>query len=280
MNINNHKDRILLAEETLKICEAGNYTNRKNEVVSMREQLDNCLNNTVHYTPEMLDQLSVTNNRSEKTKIEVTGETTLQAAERLFALDNSEPIFVLNFASAKNAGGGFLNGSLAQEESIARSSGLHPSLLKAPNYYATHRNSGDLLYTDNMIYSPGVPVFRSDEGNLLDNPYLISVVTSPATNKGALIQNNKPGIDRIEELMTIRAEKVLKIAAKYKYKRLILGAWGCGVFRNDPKLIATIFKKHLTNEGKFATDFAQIIFAVYDRTKELSVITPFKETFA
>lgn len=279
MNINNRKDRVLLAEETLKICETGEYISHEGKPVSIRKELDQCLENTKHYKPEETEKFIIDNPADYTTRFEVTGETTLQAAERMNA-QTAAPLLALNFASAKNPGGGFLGGSMAQEESIARSSGLYPSLLKAPDYYSIHRNSSDLLYTDHMIYSPGVPVFRNDEGKLLGQPYLLSIITSPATNKGALLQNNKPGAERIEELMTARAGKVLKLALQHGYRHLILGAWGCGVFMNDPALIAGIFKKHLSAGGEFENAFEQIVFAVYDRTNDQSVITPFRELFA
>lgn len=279
MNINHHEDRVKLAAHTLAICESGHYTNSKNETVSIQAELLHCLEHTLHYTPETLDELRVQPDQQQHSQVEVTGETTMEAAARLVTGSN-ERVLALNFASAKNPGGGFLRGSVAQEESIARSSGLYPSLLKVPAYYSTHRNSRDLLYTDHMIYSPGVPVFRNDNGDLLDRPYLLSVVTSPATNKGAMIQNQQPGIERIEALMLVRAEKVLKIAVKHGYKKLVLGAWGCGVFQNDPALIAAIFHRLLCGEGPYSKAFSHIVFAVYDRTKEQTVITPFREIFS
>src|SRR5439155_4311485 len=113
------------------------------------------------------------------TAVEVVNETTLAGIARVLA-DGNGPVAALNFASAKNPGGGFLNGSQAQEESLARSSALHASLLRAWELYARHRASPSLLYSDAMVWSPGCPIFRDDEGRLLDEPRLVSFITSPA----------------------------------------------------------------------------------------------------
>jgi len=99
--------------------------------------------------------------RIEATRIEVTNEASLAAARRL-----GGPVGCLNFASAKNPGGGFRGGAEAQEEILARSSGLYRCLLEAPGFYAFHRSQRDLLYSDHAIFSPAVPVFRDEQGAL------------------------------------------------------------------------------------------------------------------
>ncbi len=111
----------------------------------------------------------------------MTNEASLAAARRLGGL-----VGCLNFASAKNPGGGFRGGAEAQEESLARSSGLYRCLLEAPGFYAFHRSQRDLLYCDHMIFSPAVPVFRDEHGALLAQPYPVSFVTAAAPNAGAL----------------------------------------------------------------------------------------------
>ncbi|WP_308017339.1 TIGR02452 family protein, partial [Streptomyces griseus] len=71
---------------------------------------------------------------------------------------------VRSFASARNPGGGYLNGAQAQEEALGRAAALHATLLRAPEYYAHHRAERGAFYTDRVIHSPGVPVFRDDRG--------------------------------------------------------------------------------------------------------------------
>jgi uncharacterized protein (TIGR02452 family) len=90
---------------------------------------------------------------------EVTGESSLEAARRL-----TGPVAVLNFASARNPGGGFLNGAQAQEEALCRASALYTCLLQARGFYDHHRAHRDPFYTDRVIHSPAVPVFRDDKG--------------------------------------------------------------------------------------------------------------------
>src|ERR1044072_619314 len=106
MNINNHKDRVQLAEDTLKICETGTYQSSGGRTVRIGEELAQCLENTQHYTPEQLENVFVDKSGEYNTSIEVTGETTLQAAQRLIAENVSSPVLALIFASAKNTGGG------------------------------------------------------------------------------------------------------------------------------------------------------------------------------
>ncbi|HET9383315.1 MAG TPA: TIGR02452 family protein, partial [Streptomyces sp.] len=118
------------------------------------------------------------------TLIEVTGESSLEAARRL-ARTGREPA-VLNFASARNPGGGHLNGAQAQEEALCRASALYTCLLEAREFYEHHRAHRDPFYTDRVIHSPGVPVFRDDRGALLDEPYTAGFLTAAAPNAGVV----------------------------------------------------------------------------------------------
>ncbi|RFU41072.1 TIGR02452 family protein [Actinomadura logoneensis] len=188
-----------------------------------------------------------------------------------------EPL-ALNFASAKNPGGGFLNGAHAQEEGLARASGLYASLRAAREYYEVHRELRDPLYTDHMIYSPAVPVFRTDSGALLDEPYSVAFLTSSAPNRGATHEEHK--LARLPDVLRQRALKVLAAAAFHGHRRIVLGAWGCGVFRNDPNEVAEAFADALRPDGgPFARHFETVVFAVYDTAPGSPRLAPFKRAF-
>ena len=118
----------------------------------------------------------------------------------------------LNFASAKNPGGGFLGGSQAQEEALARASGLYPCLSANFGYYQFNRSKGGAIYSHHLIYSPAVPVFRDDEDNFLDAYFPASIITAPAVNVGALPKNKRDNKKMIREIMLERTENVLATA--------------------------------------------------------------------
>jgi uncharacterized protein (TIGR02452 family) len=252
--------RRAIATETIAILDRGSYTAPSDRTVSIADRLARSLAGTRLYRP---DDLGVRPQDSPglATRIEVTGETTLAAARRLSDASGTVPA-CLNFASAKNPGGGFLNGAHAQEEGLARSSGLYASLRKAPEFYDFHRAQHDLLYSDHVIYSPGVPVFRGDDGVLLEEPYDVAFLTSPAPNRGAI---RDPAVaQRIPDVLRQRAAKVLATAHANGHDRLVLGAWGCGVFGNHPAEVAGVFAELLLADGAFAGAFAQVVFAVWD----------------
>jgi uncharacterized protein (TIGR02452 family) len=93
---------------------------------------------------------------------------------------------VLSFASARHPGGGFLISASAQEERLCRASALYACLSACLQSYEYHRVHSDPFYSDRVIYSPAVPVFRTDRGTLLDNPYTVSFITSAAPNAGVI----------------------------------------------------------------------------------------------
>ncbi|MCA8990132.1 MAG: TIGR02452 family protein, partial [Planctomycetaceae bacterium] len=167
----------------------------------------------------------------------------------------------------------------AQEESLARSSALYDSLISQSDYYDANRACGTCLYTDHMILSPHVPVFRHDSGELRDEPYLLSFLTSPAVNAGAIKKNERPKIPQIRAVMARRIQYVLNVALENQYKTLVLGAWGCGVFRNDPAEIAELFSESLLNDPRYQNRFRKVTFAVLDNEQE-KIIAPFRERFA
>jgi uncharacterized protein (TIGR02452 family) len=196
---------------------------------------------------------------------DVGNETTLSAGRRLVDRFGPDRVAMLNFASAKNPGGGFLGGSQAQEESLARASALYPCLTGHMTYYDANRNSPSLLYTDHMIISPRVPVFRDDEDQLLEEPWEATIITSPAPNAGAIARNEPDQLESIEPTFRRRIEQVLSAAVVFEQAALVLGARGCGVFGNDPAMVARLFGEFLLSGGPFATAFEHVSFAVLDR---------------
>jgi uncharacterized protein (TIGR02452 family) len=174
----------------------------------------------------------------------------------------------LNFASAKRPGGGFLGGAQAQEESLARASGLYPCLQTHPEYYQRNKEFHSPLYLDIILYSPLVPFFRDDNGGWFDAPLLASVITAAAPNASALREQKKFDAEDVAEVLRHRSDFVLAIAAHHQIDCLVLGAWGAGVFGNDPALVAKIFADLL--RGPYAGAFGEVVFAVLG-TRETSV---------
>lgn len=209
-----------------------------------------------------------------RTVFEVTGESSTQAARRL-----GGDVAVLNFASARNPGGGYLNGAQAQEEALCRASALYTCLLRAREFYDHHRAHRDPFYTDRVIHSPAVPVFRDDHGRLLDEPYTAGFLTSAAPNAGVVLRTAPERAAELPAALAARAERVLETAAAHGYRRLVLGAWGCGVFRNDPAQVAGAFRTLLGPGGRFAAAFERVTFAILDRTPGGTVREAFARVF-
>ncbi|HWS38554.1 MAG TPA: TIGR02452 family protein [Actinoplanes sp.] len=192
--------------------------------------------------------------------VEITGESSLDAARRL-----GPGVACLNFASARNPGGGFLNGAQAQEESIARSSAIYPSLRAAGEFYAFHRADRGILYTDRVIHSPAVPVFRDDRGRLLAEAYPVSFLTSAAPNRAMIARDQPHLLPRVPGALAGRALRVLQVAAAHGHRDLVLGAWGCGVFGNDPSEVAGAFAAGLAA----VPAFDRVVFSILDRREEV-----------
>ncbi|CAM5283665.1 TIGR02452 family protein [Streptomyces tanashiensis] len=262
-----------IARRTEEIVAAGHYRAPDGRTVSLIEDLAAALSGTRLHGPE---PVPVTPDTDRTPTLTVTPESSLAAARRMTAADTTRPVAVLNFASARNPGGGYLNGAQAQEEALCRASALHATLLRAPAYYAHHRAERDALYTDRVIHSPRVPVFRDDRGTLLAEPFTVGFLTSPAPNAGVVRRNTPELADRLPAALASRAERVLETAAAAGYRRLVLGAWGCGVFRNDPAEVAGAFKALLTGEGRFAGHFEEIVFAVLDRASGTPTLAAFE----
>ncbi|MBS3813284.1 TIGR02452 family protein [Candidatus Bipolaricaulota bacterium] len=263
----------------MEAIDRGYYISESDERVTIEDQVEEAVQGTKLYRPEDLGKLSGEVERqqaedSEETEFEVRNETTLRGAQDLVERDDAGP-FVLNFASARNPGGGFLNGSGAQEESLARSSALYPCLKSEMGYYRENERSGTSLYTDHMIYSPDVPVIRDDDGLFLEEPYLVSLLTAPAVNRNALKRNEPEKLPRVREVMERRTHKVLTVAAVEGHRDLVLGAWGCGVFGNAPEAIAELFAGELN--GTLSNYFRSVRFSVLDRSKSKSTYRAFRE---
>ena len=266
-----------MAKHTVAICDAGFYDAPNGARVNIANDLAKAKAGTVLYSPEKSPVARTTTAKC-TTRLDVRNETTFRALARLTASSGGH-LACLNFASAKNPGGGFLNGSLAQEEALACASGLYACLLKAPDYYERNRANRSALYLDLAIFSPLVPFFRNDDGTLLEKPLLASVITAPAPNAGAIAQNEPANLRQVEPTIRRRADLVLAIASSHQVERLVLGAWGCGVFRNDPRTVVRMFAELLKPPGKYADAFHEVVFAVFDRSENEATYRAFADQF-
>lgn len=256
-----------IARENAEIVAAGAYRTRSGRQVSIAAAVAEAKAGTRIYGPNRVIPDELASKGTHRTVVEVTGESSTVAARRLAGEHPEHPgtvsVAVLNFASARNPGGGYIRGAKAQEEALCRASALYETLLEAPEYYETHRAEVSTFYTDRVIHSPGVPVFRDDRGTLLDTPFRAGFLTSPAPNAGTIRRQEPDREPEIPAALARRAELVLEVAAVHGYRALVLGAWGCGVFQNDPAQVAEAFRGLLT--GRFAGVFERVVFGVLDR---------------
>lgn len=260
-----------IAQETERIVAAGAYRASDGREVSLAAAIEAARDGTRLYGPGPVEVPPLS---EVDTSFEVTGESSLGAARRL-----AGPVAVLNFSSARNPGGGYLNGAQAQEEALCRASALYTCLLTARAFYDHHRAHRDPFYTDRVIHSPAVPVFRDDRGRLLDEPYTAGFLTSAAPNAGVVLRTAPERAGELPRAIAVRAERVLETAAAHGYRRLVLGAWGCGVFQNDPAQVAGAFRALLGPGGRFAGAFEQVVFGVLDRTPGNVVRGAFETAF-
>ena len=224
------------AREVLEICEKGSYTTPAGTTVSIATSLAESASQTRLYTPDELERL-----RSERVprrealpQVAVLDATTQEAAQKYSATTTSREtdVAVLNFASARNPGGGFLGGARAQEEDLCRCSGLYPTLADQTAYFDANRRERSLLYTDHLIYSPRVPWFRVGGGQpKLETPFSASVLTAPAPNAGAIQQNQPQNLIHVEATFLRRWSNVLCVATAHGHRTLILGAWAAACSR-------------------------------------------------
>ena len=138
--------------------------------------------------------------------------------------------------------------------------------------YEEHRRRQLPDSTDWAIYSPSVSVFRTDDGTELELPWLLYFITCAAPYAPAI------GQPQAGDLLNRRIHSVLAIAHGYGCSALVLGAWGCGAFANDPRRTAIDFRHALEHE--YAGAFSEVVFAIADWSPERRFLGPFRDVFA
>ena len=211
--------------------------------------------------------------------IKVTNRDTFTAAKEYANIINSTNegfVGVLNFASSTNPGGGVTKGSTAQEECLCRCSNLYLTLYQEKcirEYYNVNKKYMSNLGSDAIIYSRNIYVFKDKNYNMLPvkDRFYVDVLTCAAPN---LRENprNQYNTDASEEKLTLtdeelynihvkRARNILNVAIKNEDDYLILGAFGCGAFRNNPEIVAKAYKDVLQD---YMYCFKVIDFAIID----------------
>lgn len=262
------------AEDILKMLEDGAYCvpasqgAAQDTVVRLGDWAED-VTAALPYAPEMLSKLSTPpavqallreRRRAEPCKILL--ETTSSFASRVVTGNRSKeniPL-VMNFANARHPGGGFLHGARAQEEDLCRSSTLYASLSSraAKAMYRYNRVHAAPEDSDFMLLSPEVLVVR-ERGRFLPKPRRVAVATVAAPNRNGRAGKLKD--DEIAAVLHQRLRRFFCMAAQRGYRDLVLGAWGCGAFGNDPRMVAKIFHELLFTEG-FAWVFRKVSFAI------------------
>ena len=213
--------------------------------------------------------------KEKDTVITVTGDRSFQAAMRLHRENPDAKIAVMNFANAFHPGGGVTKGSSAQEESLCRTSTLYPLLYRVTlrdSYYKHHHDVNTPKATDSLIYTEGVVICKTDESlpkRMEPQDWVtVDVITiaapdlrtssnvhAPLVGGGTYMNNAELFGYHVK-----RAIHMLTCAASKKADILVLGAFGCGAFQNDPNVVARAYKTALQ---EFPKVFEKIEFAVY-----------------
>ena len=201
----------------------------------------------------------------------------------LFSPRSERKVLVLNLANPVNPGGGVRRGANAQEEDLCRKSSLLLSLesKEAKKYYEYNESLHTYMGSNAIIITPKVEIIKDEKGNLLDNPVIVSVMTCAAP----MLIYGMEGMTQTEyeQMVYNRIVGMLKVAAYLGYGVLVLGAFGCGAFRNDAKVVSDLFYKALKEfkyNGMVEKDlFQRIDFAVLCRPDSTYNFDEFNRNF-
>lgn len=164
-------------------------------------------------------------------------------------------VCALNFADAITPGGLVLQGEVTQEEDLCRCSNLYESLIKPEcieNYYNYNKSLGDLKYSDRVIYTKGVSIIRESLNyTLLDKPLKCDIVTCPAPIYYG-------GFSDYYKIITNRIRGILRVVSSNGANAIVLGAWGCGAFGGDARVVGRAFSEVIME----FTNFDLVVFSV------------------
>lgn len=210
-------------------------------------------------------------------RVLVSRKRTCEAASHY----KNQKVAIHNFASASNPGGGVTSGAGAQEECLCRCSGLYfclntDALWKG--FYYPHRNANNPIHNDDIIYTPAVTVFKTDTASprlMTENDWFdVDVITCAAPNLRLRPTNNYNPAEgeavrvRDKDLLLLHEKKLrrmLDVAVMEGAETIILGAFGCGAFSNNPEVVALANKNVIKD---YLHAFKNIEYAVYCSPKD------------
>lgn len=205
----------------------------------------------------------------EWTEVEVINDDCLAVAMDLLS-EGFNPA-VLNMASRRNPGGGVIAGAGAQEETLFRRTNLFRSLYQFTQYagiYGLESSSYQYPLDRDFggVYTPGATLFREDEDHgyrLMDNPVKLSFISVAGMNRPELVNGGTMIAPHLVDAVKNKIRTILAIGLQHGHDSLVLGALGCGAFRNPPRHVAQLFREVL-DERTFRGRFRRIVFAIID----------------
>lgn len=263
----NKKQNDSILKDTLEIAHQAYCKIDNADIIRLkcsREQMAKALFLAPETVYDMLAKQSEMVMLENPCRIYVAEKDSLEAAhDMLNGASGESNVCVLNFANPVTPGGGVRRGARAQEETLCLRSSLLASLesSEAVAYYEYNKKCS-FRGSDAVILSPYVSVFKDCNYNLLQRDFVVSVLTcaAPLVSPYSHCLEDVTG-EQMEGILYLRILGILSVAKYYRYQRLVLGAWGCGAFGNDAKVISRLFKEAL-KEVNADAHFEEVCFAI------------------
>lgn len=245
-----------------KIAERANM-HTMNMTLKYLKAINRCVKDSTIYRID--ETIPVVNAGDIKATFKLANLDSVSAIFEFATGSNNPKTAVLNFASFKEPGGLFLKGSTAQEEALCHESFLYNVLrnFQRSYYDVNNKNLNRGLYKNTALYTPNIMFFKNNRLQICD------VITCAAPNRNVGIKYTNVSIDENNKVLYERISYIKDIALHQNVKTLILGAFGCGVFRQNATTVAKYIKEIFENTGM------EIILAVpgdsenYKKFKEI-----------
>lgn len=272
---------IMMLDDTLRVFENGFYV--KDGEKRYLKLSDSERREARVFLPEQVHSIRLVDKPSQKCRYTCENADSFAAARRMYAeLSPSErgnkEILVLNFANPVNPGGGVRDGALAQEEDLCRKSSLLLSLESkaAEAYYGYNRSLHSYMSSDAAIITPKAEIIKDENGDYLEETEIVSVITCAAP----IVCRGLGGMreDQYLSIFEKRILGILKCAAYCGYENLVLGAFGCGAFGNDARVVSDLFYKVLAEFERYGA-FRNIDFAVLSNSASQYNLREFMRNF-